>query len=314
MSATCPDCNEEVPQDRSFCPECGQAMQEQSAGGVVPSMDGHSYVPYIPKKDENIGRVLAGQYELTNIICRNMYAARDLINSCEVTVQLVSSGFTPQEEVLETFEAKRRKFSQIVHPHIAQIQSTGIDGQHLFLAFDAIADCTFETFQMPYSVSDISTETFRAFPRATSLADIRQVIFETLSGLEAMHRNDLVHGHLHSSTILLARTNDPQVFQTRLCAYAHTDSAAMRPPECFHYADDRLTPAADIWSMSALIGSSAGHLFEHLPGLEAAVKIGSNHSWEKRQPDASAFRQDLEGLAQADLSSEPIVNDFHHYR
>jgi serine/threonine protein kinase len=144
-----------------------------------------------------------------------VYRARDTRLNRTVALKIVSPAWANTEEGRQRFEREARVVSQIDHPNICALYDVGRTGDHEFLVMEFVEGETLE----------------RRLERGPLAAhDVISLGVAIASGLDAAHRQGVVHRDLNPGNIILSKTGIKilDFGLARSLSVEHNDGAATR--------------------------------------------------------------------------------------
>lgn len=154
--------------------------------------------------DQFIGQTLADKYRIDSIMrdggdLGKVYRATHLMMDKPVTVKILAPALAIDENIAKQFSLEARTVSRIAHPNILNVTDFGADKNGTtYIVFEDANGMTLKDS----IISERKLETERAVKIARQIA----------AALSAAHTNGVIHSHLNSERILLARTaNDAEL-------------------------------------------------------------------------------------------------------
>jgi len=305
MSA-CHACGSELSEQQRFCLECGaqnRAFAPSEAASTAPI-----HVPYIPKRDPNIGKVISERYEITNIVGNGFYSAIDHKTTHRLTIRLFYyERFSNRDELTRRFESQRARNHKLDHPSVARMRSIHPEEDFLAITLDHSGQATLQKYLWPHSSLDLSSETYERRQLPYSKRLLKTLLALIFDGVSAMHDHGQVNGYLVGDKILIGEGPDLSGLQIKLCPFGTRKGSASHIPDRFHYDDERLTPAADVWYLGTLIR----HQFHHLvipfqEELAPVLKQATLESRTNRIQTLDELRARLAPIFETEWSDEPL--------
>ncbi|MEZ5345048.1 MAG: protein kinase [Pyrinomonadaceae bacterium] len=243
--------------------------------------------------DEFIGKTLADKYEIQELVREsdlgNIYRGRHLLMENSVTIKILAPALAVDDNIVERFSLEARTISRLSHPNILNVTDFGRDDDGT--VFIVMEDAEGETLK-----EAIQNEGRFSIGRAILIA--RQIG----AALSAAHSNSIVHRHLTSDKVLLAKmANGTEIVKVLDIGSFHSgededlgrfnnleDLAYLSPEQCSGEveADER----SDIYSLGVIF-------FEMLAGelpfvADNATDLMLKHA-EVPPPPLVAFREDI---------------------
>lgn len=149
--------------------------------------------------DRFIGKTLADKYRIEEEWRESglgkVYHAKHLLMDKPVAVKVLTPALAVDVNIVNRFSAEARTVSSISHPNILNVTDFGTDTDGT--VFIVMEDAKGETVKE-------SLGNKGAFSEEYAVRTVRQVA----AALSAAHANSIVHKHLTSETVLLARTGN----------------------------------------------------------------------------------------------------------
>ncbi len=273
----CASCNEDLPEDVAFCPNCGAPAPKQDApppaaqrapsatrtfSGLETVVHGQSGIAHATPTLET-GKVFAGRYVIDRKIGEGgmgvVYTAKDNNTSEEVVLKLIHPTLVSGEEAMKRLVAEGVTARQIRHPNIVAVYDVGqVDGQP-FLTMEYVKGGTLRT----WLVNAISSG------QETGLNTAIGIVRAVLAGVGEAHRMGFVHRDLKPENILLGGDPAQGDFSLKILDFGiakavgptRTNSGGstggigtplyMAPEQ--RTAPDTVGPSADLYSVTAIL-------------------------------------------------------------
>lgn len=152
------------------------------------------------------GRVIDGRYEVLGELGRGsmgvVYRARDIGLGRQVALKIIAPEYGKSVDVVRAFQKEARALASLRSDHVVQVFAAGVEEGSLFFAMEfvngrSLEDCIEEHLSQNAVVG-----------LTRSLTILQQVA----SGLDAVHRADIVHRDVKPSNIVIEdRTGRPVV-------------------------------------------------------------------------------------------------------
>ena len=206
-----------------------------------------------------------------------VYRVLDHETGREVALKTLSS---PDAEQSYHLKAEFRSLAQLTHPHLVQLEELFASSDDCYFTMELVDGTTFTDF-----VRQLRGETNSWTEE--SLARLRDVTAQLVSGISALHAAGKLHRDIKPSNILVTRDGRAVLVDFGLCTELRLMARArhhlvgtllyMAPEQAWGKA---LTPAADWYGLGAV-------LYEALAGrLPFANAAGSRILFEKEKPPA----------------------------
>lgn len=236
--------------------------------------------------------------EFTSMVTSNasgaVYFAKQKSLDRQVAVKIFSPQLGNEPEFRESFESSARAMGRLRHPNLIGIFDSG------------------RVEEMPYSMMELVF----GKPLARSMRGSRIVLEQSLNlingiceGLACAHDNELIHGHLDPSNILLNQQAEPKLGNFGLSSGVHTsdataDSGHFRAPE-LSSDQGKPTKASDVFSLGAIFyelitgkaygpdALPASSISDCGPAIDLVLKRATDPDPARRTPDVRTFRSTL---------------------
>jgi len=279
--------------------------------------------PNVP--DSRRGRVLAGKYELAELIGSGgmSHVYRATTGGEDVAVKFLQRVHSSSEEIRERFRREAMALSRLRHPGVVSLLDYGDDGGELFIVMDLVRGRSF------------AEELADAGP-AMPLDRIYRIFDQLLSILHVAHAQGIVHRDVKPSNVMILPGDRAMLLDFGLAriivgidekltatGHVHGTASYMSPEQC---RGEEVDGATDVYAVGAMLfetiagqapfdGNSgaalmAAHIFADVPrissrgagrdvppALEAAVRSALEKSAALR-PSAEALRQHLRDVEQ----------------
>ncbi|MCB1024964.1 MAG: serine/threonine protein kinase [Acidobacteria bacterium] len=243
--------------------------------------------------DEFIGKTLADKYQIEELLREsdlgNIYRGRHLLMENSVTIKILAPALAVDNNIVERFSVEARTISRLSHPNILNVTDFGRDEDGT--VFIVMEDAEGESLK-----DAIQNE--GAFPVGRAIRIARQIA----AALSSAHSNLIVHRHLTSDKILLAKmANGTEIVKVLDIGSFNADEnvdhskfdslgdiAYLSPEQCSGEveADER----SDIYSLGVIFYEM---LAGELPFVgENATDLMLKHA-EVPPPPLVAFRNDI---------------------
>ncbi len=242
------------------CSKCGAPVRDEVAGGFCSAClleKGFSDRP----ADSALPLPLRsfGDYELVEEIARGgmgvVFKARQRSLNRLVAVKMILSGHLASEAEAQRFRAEARAAASLQHPNIVAIHEVGEHEGHLFFSMDFIAG---------RNLAQLAGDGPWPGTRAA------QCVGEIAEAIHYAHEHGILHRDLKPSNVLIDAIGKPHVTDFGLAKYLPNSeletqnseltlsgqvlgSPNFMPPEQAAGKHRELTPAADVYSLGALL-------------------------------------------------------------
>ena len=319
------------------CGKCGRTLASAGLGGLCPRClmaEGLGEGEPGPHDTDRLSNPFFlrsfGDYDLVSEIARGgmgvVYKARQRSLGRVVALKVLSSGEFASPEFVRRFRAEATAAARLQHPNIVAIHEVG---EH-----EGVRYFTMDFVEGPDLARSMDGRPLRPDVAATQLRTIAEAI-------EHAHRQGILHRDLKPSNVLIDPFGEPRVTDFGLAKELAVESDLTEtgqvlgtpgylPPEQADPSLGPLTPAADVYSLGAILYYMltarapfvAGSLQEILrqvavedpvaprvlnPGvprdLETICLKCLERAPERRYPSAAALAEDLRRF----IAREPIV-------
>lgn len=255
---TCFACEAAVTSEQKFCAECGSALDAIENHNAGPfHLVG---VPHIPKPDPMIDRVIGERFQITNIVGYDrdgsFYTAIDLRTTEQVTVRIFDyrNRVTPAE-LTRRIEVQAERIRRINHRGIVYVRLIIHEPDLLALILESSGAATLDSFLNPLPTHDLACVTHQPRQRSVSQKVLQNLLVQIFDSVAVMHRSGQINGYITTKHILVDDNLGWSQPRIRLCPFGSKEGSASSHPDRFHYDDDRLTEAADVWYLGWLVSA-----------------------------------------------------------
>lgn len=249
------------------------------------------------------GRVLAGRYELRQVIGRGgmaeVHRAYDQTLGREVAVKLLLERFREDETFTRRFQDEARHVARLNHPNLVAVYDTGADQGQPYIVMELVEG---RSLQQAIAAGGLTED--RAL----------EVVADVCSALHYAHERGLIHRDIKPGNILMADDGSVKVTDfgiaraidnetvTRTAAVLGT--AAYLSPEQAQGLD--VDPRSDLYSLGVV-------LYESLTGRQpfagdSPVTVAYQHVQEQPRPPREldpAISQAAEAITMRALAKNP---------
>jgi tetratricopeptide (TPR) repeat protein/uncharacterized RDD family membrane protein YckC len=161
--------------------------------------DGTSEPNGLPEANGTPGEVIAGRYELVNLIgsggMGKVYKAVDRLSGAQVALKLITPERLQNPEALKRFSQEATAAARLSHPNIVNLREFAQDSAGLsYLVMDYIEGITLQ--ELLQNESAVSPD--RAL----------KILEQVCAGLKQAHERGIVHRDLKPANIILERSSD----------------------------------------------------------------------------------------------------------
>lgn len=205
-----------------------------------------------------VGEVLAGRYELRNVLGTGgagaVFAAFDRQVGDRVAVKLLHAALAKDAEHIARFEREARAAAAIGHPSVVEVRSVVRHDGELFMVLELL-----DGEALFYPIAE----------RRLSLGDVFEVADQLLGALGAAHDRGIIHRDVKPENVFLCRQPDGtlrvKLLDFGIAKMLRRDVAStfstlegmvvgtpqyMSPQMC---SGEPANPGADIWAVGALL-------------------------------------------------------------
>jgi serine/threonine protein kinase/dienelactone hydrolase len=241
----CPSCQSEVSEDSRFCSKCGSAVHAAAEGEV-------SFTKTLttPRPGLALGSLLAGKYRIREEIGHGgmgiVYRAEDIKLGRPVALKFLPPGWTQDERARERFIQEARAAAALSHPNVCTVYEVDDSGEHPFIA-------------MEYVTGETLREKTRRGP--LPLEEALDVASQAAEGLEAAHRQGVIHRDIKSANIMVTDKGQAKVMDFGLAKLrggssltgegATLGTVAYMSPE--QARGEKVDHRTDIWSLGVVL-------------------------------------------------------------
>ena len=304
----CHICGSAVFADQRFCETCGAQIGSPSPTKVEPISP--LKVPYIPEPDANIGKVIANRFELTNTAGHRYYTAVDRRNTERLTIRLFSyDSFGPRDDVIDRLERQYLRNRKVDHPMVARAGEVLVESDCAAVTLKCLGQ-SLQYYLHPPRRNRVEVETFEQSQRQISRLLLKDILVQIFDVVSAMHDANLVNGYLTHQHILVDDYSDLSSPRIKLVPFGTKRDPGVDHPDRFHYDDETLTPAADIYYLGRLIKFYFAPLIEPLKEkVSSTLHQACLESRTNRIQTLGELRNGLAPIFETEWSDEQITGD-----
>ena len=193
-----------------------------------------------------------------------LYGARDTITGRDAVLKVFHREYRPEEPFARRFLRNGKHAASFRHPNIVSIYDVGLERGCLYLAMEMVDGVT-----LMDRIVDPGISAERALELLASVAE----------GLDAAHAAGLVHGDIRPETILIDGGGVARLAPLSVLRRPTGISIAGAPSTGVDYASPeqllgrRLSGAADVYSLTAVLFSCLTHQFPFPGDTDAAIEL-----------------------------------------
>jgi hypothetical protein len=268
---TCPQCQQEIPDNRTSCPSCGTAFSDSftptrllpAEGGGANHKEGStrrkptvnsssrssSSFDSIDNARFTPGTTLAGRYRIVSLLGRGgmgeVYRADDLKLGQPVALKFLPETLSTDGATLARFHREVRVARQVSHRNVCRVYDIGeIDGQHFlsmeFIKGEELASLLRRIGRLP---ADKAVEIAR----------------QLCAGIAAAHDNNVLHRDLKPANVMIDSDGNVRVTDFGLAGLAeeiHRDEVRAGTPAYMapeQLAGEEVSIRSDIYSLGLVL-------------------------------------------------------------
>lgn len=254
----CKNCGAEATSEQRFCADCGVAIGEVKK---INTDHPPAWIPHAPMPDPMINRMIGDRFQISNIVGRDLdghfYTALDTRTTERVTVRVFFYRNSRAEEALgPRIALQAERLRSLDHRSIVRYRRVVREPDLLAVVLEWSGTATLETYISPPSIYRPETVTHQPRQRQISQRLLHDLLVEIFDATASMHSAGRINGYITQNDILIEDAPNGSKPRIRLCPLGSKDGYASSHPDRFHYDDDRLTEAADVWYLGRLVSSS----------------------------------------------------------
>jgi len=215
--AGCAHCQAELPEDASFCEECGKPVKGSSGWGdargpvdqvtpmsglITPDPDANTRAGEAAQPTLEPGDEFGGRYTIEEVVGRGgmgvVYKALDNISNKSVALKLISTSYLGGEKAVNRLIDEGVMARDIRHPNVVAVYDVGLDKGQPFVAMEYIDGVSLRTWRGRKMQKD----------ERVSLRVAARIICEMLDGLKAAHDAGVIHRDLKPENVILTAEPD----------------------------------------------------------------------------------------------------------
>lgn len=201
--------------------------------------------------DKNIGRKLAGKYEITELIgvggMAEVYKGIDVIDNKTVAIKILKKEYVENEEFLRRFRNESKAIAVLSHPNIIKIYDVGFSEKEQYIVMEYIDGITLKEY--------IEEE------KVLTWKDTVHFVIQILRALQHAHDKGIVHRDIKPQNIMMLSDGTIKVMDFGIAKFAREEgkTATDQAIGSVHYispeqASGNVTDAmSDIYSVGAMM-------------------------------------------------------------
>ncbi|MFT3951956.1 MAG: Stk1 family PASTA domain-containing Ser/Thr kinase [Oscillospiraceae bacterium] len=201
--------------------------------------------------DLNIGRVLDGRYEITELIgiggMADVYKADDIMENKVVAVKILKNEFSGSEEFLRRFRNESKAIAVLSHPNIVKIFDLGFSDEIQYIVMEFIDGITLKEFIEQQGV--------------LRWKDSLHFITQILRALQHAHDRGIVHRDIKPQNIMIFADGTVKVMDFGIARFSRVDGKTLSDKTIgsVHYISpeqargDVTDERSDIYSVGAML-------------------------------------------------------------
>jgi eukaryotic-like serine/threonine-protein kinase len=269
VSAKCPACHYDNPDNTNFCGRCAAPLKEGKTG---PEAATETLVE--PRQTSlKTGSLVAGRYEIIECLGRGgmgkVYKAHDLDIDEDVALKVIRRDIADDPQIIQRFQNELKLARQISHRNVCRMFDLGKDGPTQFITMEYVPG------------EDLRTTINRMGPMTVRKAlDVGKQICQ---GLSEAHGLGVIHRDLKPSNVIVDRQGNVRIMDFGIAVSPKTKGLtdAGRTPGTAEYLAPELlkgkppSAASDIYSLGVI-------LYEVLTGQlpyqgDSTYEVAANH-------------------------------------
>ncbi|MBQ5417887.1 MAG: serine/threonine protein kinase, partial [Oscillospiraceae bacterium] len=223
--------------------------------------------------DKNIGKLLDGRYEITELIgiggMADVYKAKDIVDKKVVAVKILKNEYADNDDFVRRFRNESKAIAVLSHPNIVKIYDVGFTEKMQFIVMEYIDGITLKEFIEQQG--------------SLKWKDAVYFIIQILRALQHAHDRGIVHRDIKPQNIMLFPDGTIKVMDFGIARFAREEGKTMTDKAIgsVHYISpeqakgDVTDERSDIYSVGIM-------LYEMLTGIkpfdgESPVSIALMH-------------------------------------
>lgn len=163
--------------------------------------------------DKNIGRILDGRYEITELIgeggMADVYKANDNVENKIVAVKILKKEFAENEEFVRRFRNESKAIAVLSHPNIVKVFDVGFTDKIQFIVMEYIDGITLKEYMEKEGV--------------LTWKDSVHFIIQILRALQHAHNKGIVHRDIKPQNIMMFDDGTIKVMDFGIAKFARED-------------------------------------------------------------------------------------------